>query len=103
MAEGKTDNQTVEYDPTIHRGVLHFSGREIVITDAFQAKLHELPLEARKAIAKDTVAQIALMDFSRNVGGVIIEISNPAKAEKMEAGYKKGLKLLQLSPDDLKA
>lgn len=102
MSEIKNDTQTVEYNPDKHRGVLYFAGHEIIITDASQARLDKLPIEIRRAIAKDTAAQLALMDFSRGIGGVIIEITNEAKAEKMEKGYKKGLELLELSRDDLR-
>ena len=100
MSEIKSDNQPVEYDPTKHDGLLYVAGHEIIVADASQAKLCEMPLEYRKIIAQETEGQLALMDFSRGDGGVIIEITDPVRATKMEEGYKKGLELLHLTGDD---
>ncbi len=89
----------VEYDPQKHQGLLHVGGRDIIIADAKQAKLQELPEKVKETLAKETAAQLALMDFSRGVGGVIIQITNESRAEELQKGYLDGLRELGYTYD----
>ena len=83
-----------EYSPEEHDGLFYFHGRHVIVADAKQANLMSLPEDVREAVAKETATQLALMDFSRGPGGVIIEIADEAIASILEDGYKKGLRLL---------
>jgi len=96
-----TEDKKVTYDPSIHDGLLYLEGMEVIIADAKEAKLKEMPENVRLALAEATVAQLKLMDFSRGVGGVILELTDPDRAAVMEEGYKLGLHLLgfEFNPD----
>lgn len=95
----RPDQGGVEYNPTEHQGLLYVLGQHIIVADAKQAALGDLPLDVRKAVAKETAAQLALIDFSRGVGGVIIEIEDETRTSQLEEGYHKGLKLLGFEYD----
>ena len=98
LVEAKNDqNVPVEYDPEKHDGLLYVAGKDIIITNAAQAKLEEMPLEMRKALAQSTKEALALQDFSLHAGSVIIESINPDRSAKRIEGFKKGLKLLGLN------
>lgn len=84
----------VDYNPAEHQGLLYALGRQIIVANASQAKLHELPEEVRKELAQGTAVQLALMNFSRGEGGVMLEITDEKRASELESGYKKGLKIL---------
>ncbi|MDO8335239.1 MAG: hypothetical protein Q7T74_00430, partial [Candidatus Saccharibacteria bacterium] len=87
-------NNQVKYDPKVHEGLLHLAGQEIIIANAKEAKLKEMPENVRLALAEATVGQLKLMDFSRGIGGVILELTDPDGAAVIEEGYKLGLHLL---------
>jgi hypothetical protein len=96
MENKKDQTLPVEYDPEKHDGLLHIAGKDIIIANASQAKLEEMPVEMRKALAQSTQEELALHDFALNGGGVIIESTDPAMTAKRMEGFKKGLKLLKL-------
>ncbi|OHE11494.1 MAG: hypothetical protein A3J96_03540 [Sulfurimonas sp. RIFOXYC2_FULL_36_7] len=96
MESKKNQSIPVEYDPETHDGLLHIAGKDIIIANALQAKLEEMPKEMRKALAQSTQEELALHDFALNEGAMIIESTNPARSAKRVEGFKKGLKLLGL-------
>ena len=89
-----TENTLVKYNPKIHDGCLHLSGSEVIIADAEEAKLQEMPKEVRLALAEATVAQLQIMSFTKGAGGAILELTDPQRGAVVEEGYLTGLKLL---------
>ena len=93
------NEKTVYYDPEIHAGLLTYNRTDIIIADAQLAKMHELPLTIRKVLAESTRCDLALLDFSGNIGTQVIEPVDPERVKIRMEGYKKGLRLLQLPED----
>ena len=93
------NNEAVKYDPNIHAGLLNLAGKDIIIANAEEAKMHELPLKIRKALADSTRTNLDLLDFASGIGGVVISVTDPELAATRIEGFKRGLKLLQLPED----
>jgi len=93
------NNEAIKYDPNIHAGLLTLKGQDIIIANAEEAKMHELPLEIRKTLADSSRTDLAVIDFSLGIGGIIIEPVNPVQIGIRVEGLKRGIKLLQLPED----
>jgi len=87
----------IGYDPKIHAGIVSASGKDFIIADASQAKLHEMPLDMRKELASSTKLALALV---RGIGGILEPVNTSEEEIRIkEEGYRRGLALLQLSSD----
>ena len=95
LGENMIENSV--YDPNKHDGLLSAGdGTDVIIADAKQAKLHEIPSEIKEQFREATQLALAIVD---GFGGVIVPTSPESKREIRKEGYRRGLKLLNKSED----
>lgn len=87
----------MKYNPNIHAGLLEIAGQQIIVADAKAAKLDEMPLEYRKAIAEQTRISLALLD---GIPGLLETNLTATEIEERRVGFQKGLALLKLPEDN---
>ncbi|MEK7504250.1 MAG: hypothetical protein AAB550_02010 [Patescibacteria group bacterium] len=98
--------QIGEYDPRNHAGIV-WVGQDVIVADAGQAKLNEAPDDIKIPMAQMTLdklkEEIALADFSRGIGGAIIQIVNESAVDDKIGAYARGIVLLGLTIDQARA
>ncbi len=82
------------YDPKKHDGILYTGTEDFIIEDSAKAALHELPQNLREEIKKQTTLQVILLEAGNNGG--ILQNTDPAYADVLADGFRKGIALLKL-------
>ncbi len=89
--------EKITYDPNEHAGLIFVDGKEFIIADAEKAALHDIPLEQRKEIARQSKICLTLL-IAGGQGGILVNVDSEGAQISIE-GLQRGIALLKLEEE----